>query len=174
MQLTLSAWDGDMLCDIIQTAPYTIEIWCKEQFHAINPNKTQMVLLTKKRVKYASTPVKYLDDSRLTWNSHMKNWIKIANITHKQWNRTIGCTWGLSTKATMWIYMAIKTTTIHKLNQMYITAYFVITEAINPLHSRHWRSYYVLLFFTYLGDSCYGNGTPLHCWYWTFCKSRLS
>ena len=95
---------------LLQTALLELADWCGKWKIRLNPDKTQIILFTKRRVKpthlptitLAGTPlawsssVKFLGiyfDKRLTWSDHVKhlitkNWLKlnqlrrISNITH--------------------------------------------------------------------------------------------
>jgi len=93
------------LCDRAQDGLKLIETWCKKHSLSINPDKTEMVLFTRKRSLSGLKPteifkgklnfseeVKYLGitlDRKLTWNSHLQSRAKRTYVAYEQ------CQWGI-------------------------------------------------------------------------------
>ena len=111
------------ICNAMQTPLNKLESWCKKNGLSVNPTKTEMVLFTRKRSRNGfrspllggvqlslSTSVKYLGvylDSKLLWNLHIEEKTRKAQIVLFQLKRTVGATWGLKPKVTMWFYSTI-------------------------------------------------------------------
>src|SRR3978361_2175996 len=107
----------------MQGALNIVEKWCTERSLSVNPAKTEMVLFTKKRKldnmilpKIKETrvclkkEVKYLGvvlDSKLNWKRHLE--VKTSKACKALWQcrRTVGRSWGLSPKITLWLYTAV-------------------------------------------------------------------
>ena len=112
-----------VLCNRMQGALNIVEKWCSERSLSVNPAKTEMVLFTKKRKlenmilpKIKETrvclkkEVKYLGvvlDSKLNWKRHLE--VKASKACKALWQcrRTVGRSWGLSPKITLWLYTAV-------------------------------------------------------------------
>ncbi|XP_057333529.1 uncharacterized protein LOC130672801 [Microplitis mediator] len=106
----------------MQRALDLVQNWCTDRSLKVNPNKTEMVLFTKKRkhklnapsifdteLKF-STEVRYLGvtlDNKLTWRSHIRKQAQKATVTFWACRRIFGTTWGLKPKLVRWIYTAI-------------------------------------------------------------------
>ena len=113
----------NMVSGLMQWALLTIEIWCSEVGLSVNPDKTGLVALTRKRklqgffeprffgVKLSlSGPVKYLGvilDFRLTWREHVE--VKMRKAHNLLWacRRVFGAGWGLGPKVVHWLYVTI-------------------------------------------------------------------
>ena len=71
------------MAGVIQRVRHALELWCDEVGLSVNPDKTELIALTRKRklgslnhifLGYNSMSVKYLGvvlDSRLTWREHV-------------------------------------------------------------------------------------------------------
>ena len=85
--ILVEGFDLGTVCNIGQVAMLQIERWCRTHGLSVNPQKTEMVLFTRKRKLdgfkpiqifgeelHRSTEVKYLGvilDSKLTWQAHV-------------------------------------------------------------------------------------------------------
>lgn len=112
-----------VLCSLMQSALELVEQWCSANEQIANPDKTKLILFTKKRLVNGFSPpkffgkeihlsgwVKYLGliiDSMLKWELHLKTMIQKAITGLWQCRRTIGLNWGLKPKVVLWIYTAI-------------------------------------------------------------------
>lgn len=96
--------------------------WCTSKSLRVNPNKTEMVLFTRKRRFIIKRPsiygaelsfsseVRYLGvtlDSKLSWKSHITKQARKATVTFWACRRMFGQTWGLKPRMVRWIYTAI-------------------------------------------------------------------
>lgn len=106
----------------MQKALDFVETWCTSQSLRVNPNKTEMVLFTRKR-RFELRPisifgselarsqeVRYLGvtlDSKLSWKSHISKQAQKALATFWACRRMFGQTWGLKPRMVRWIYKAI-------------------------------------------------------------------
>ncbi|XP_044585975.1 uncharacterized protein LOC123266012 [Cotesia glomerata] len=105
-----------------QRALDLIQKWCIGKSLRVNPNKTEMVLFTKRRKLKITAPsifgmelkfskeVRYLGvtlDSKLTWRSHIEKQTQKATATFWACRRIFGITWGLKPRLIKWIYTAI-------------------------------------------------------------------
>ena len=109
--------------DLMQQALRTVEQWCRLVGLSVNPDKTNMVLFTKKRNSNGVRPlqffgselvcvdqVKYVGvimDSRKTWSAHIDSRIKKACMAFGQCRRSFGKSWGLKPKYIHWMYTTI-------------------------------------------------------------------
>jgi hypothetical protein len=100
-----------------------VENWCVEQDLSVNPQKTEMMLFTRKtKVPEFRLPklfgtqlkltdkVKYLGvtfDPKLSFKQHLEDRVKKATMIFWQCRRTFGKTWGLIPKMVYWIYTSI-------------------------------------------------------------------
>lgn len=115
--------EASTVCQLTQSALRIVERWCRKYDLSVNPNKTEIVMFTKKRtfgaylppklfnteLKFA-TQVKYLGlilDSKLNWSAHLDTKIDKAAITFWQCRRMVGKKWGLSPKITLWLYKTV-------------------------------------------------------------------
>ena len=89
----------NMVSGLIQWALHTVELWCGGLGLSVNPNKTGLVVFTRKRkltglkehrlfgkTLQRSTSVKYLGAilrSRLTWKEHID--AKLRKALHSKW-----------------------------------------------------------------------------------------
>ena len=113
----------EVVCDRMQVACRTIERWCRRSGLAVNPDKTELIMFTKKRnlTRFRSPTiygvpltlkeeVKYLGviiDRKLTWKPHVDNIVKKATTLLWQLRRIVGRKWGLQPQTMMWVYTAI-------------------------------------------------------------------
>jgi len=107
----------------MQAALNRVQRWCDDHGLSVNPDKTEMVLFTRKRTLPGLIPivffskelertkkVKYLEvvlDSKLTWSEHLDQKCKKAIALFWQCRRIVGSTWGITPKICHWIYIAI-------------------------------------------------------------------
>ena len=109
--------------ELMQRAIHTVEKWCSSIGLSVNPNKTNIVIFTKKRklsgsfepllfgvTLHRSDSVKYLGvilDSRLTWREHVN--IEVNKAHNSLWacRRSFGAMWGLQPKVVYWLYISI-------------------------------------------------------------------
>lgn len=112
-----------VVCDRMQSACRIIEEWSEEVGLSINPEKTEMVLFTKKRDKKGFRPprlfgkplalsreVKYLGvvlDEKLTWRPQIDRIVTKTVASLWQLRKTIGKVWGLKPEVMHWLYTAI-------------------------------------------------------------------
>lgn len=115
--------DLKMLCSRMNMATKIAQQWCKKRGLNLNPDKTKVVLFTKKRKNKELPPIvidgktlevvreiKYLGvtvDDKLLFNSHISQQCTKAKIAMMQCRRAIGNTWGLKPCTIHWIYKAI-------------------------------------------------------------------
>lgn len=111
------------LCELMQHAFALIENWCTDHEQMANPDKTKIVLFTKRRQIqgfkapklfgkeiHLSNSAKILGviiDAKLNFNLHIHDRINKATATLWQCRRTFGKTWGLNAKILMWIYKSV-------------------------------------------------------------------
>ena len=109
--------------ELMQRALHTVEKWCSRVGLSVNPDKTNLVIFTRKRklsgffeplffgvTLHRSESVKYLGvilDSRLTRREHVN--IKVKKAHNSLWacRRTFGAMWGLRPKVVHWLYVSI-------------------------------------------------------------------
>ena len=111
------------ICEIMQRILSGVERWCNERQLSVNPEKTEMILFTRRYkpdkvcpISFygteltLSTSVKYLGvhlDSKLNWKIHVDSRYQKAITSFYHVRRVTGKTWGLSPKVIRWIYTAI-------------------------------------------------------------------
>jgi len=109
----------------MQVALKRTEKWCVDHGLSVNPDKTEMVLFTRKRILTVMKPIlffgneltrtdqfKYLGiilDSKLTWKDNLQYKCKKAVALSWQCRRIVGKTWGITPKIAHWIYTRIIT-----------------------------------------------------------------
>ena len=111
------------VCRKIQTALDVVDAWCNRNGLIANPNKTTLVLFTRKRKIDDLTPiilkgvnlqlsdeVKYLGvtlDKKLTWKAHVED--KTSKALNAFWicRRAFSKTWGLTPYMVYWIYIMV-------------------------------------------------------------------
>jgi ribonuclease HI len=107
----------------MQYAMRIVQEWCVENGLSVNPNKTALLLFTKKRKfkmpkipKIFNKPLnllkqtKYLGviiDDKLSWKQHLESRIQKSCMILGQCRRAIGRTWGLKPKWIHWIYTRV-------------------------------------------------------------------
>lgn len=112
-----------VLCDLMRKAFKIIENWCAKHELSVNPSKTELIMLTNKRVLgphklpklfnielTLKEEVKYLGvilDSKLLWNKHLDYKLNKSTIVFYQCKRMLGKTWGISPKITLWLYTTV-------------------------------------------------------------------
>ena len=113
----------NIVSELVQWALLTVETWCKEVGLSVNPDKTGLVALTRKRklpgffkpqffgVKLSlSGSVKYLGvilNTRLICREHVD--VKMRKAHNLLWacRRACRVRWGLKPKVVHWLYVAI-------------------------------------------------------------------
>lgn len=110
--------------DRMQDALLLVENWCNEHGLSVNPNKTEMILFTRKlKVELPeilpklygtelklTRQVKYLGvilDSKLLYAAHVEEQCKKAIRIMWALKGAVGKKWGLAPKQTLWLYTAI-------------------------------------------------------------------
>ncbi len=107
----------------MNTALQKVDQWCRDRNLAINPDKVELMLFTRRykvqgyRPVYLSgrelarkSHVKYLGvhlDPKLLWNKHIETKCNQATLVLAQCRRGIGKTWGITPRAAHWLYTAI-------------------------------------------------------------------
>jgi hypothetical protein len=109
--------------ELMQRALHTVEMWCNEVGLSVNPDKTNLVVFTKKRklddffepllfgvTLHRSESVSYLGvtlDSRLAWREHVNN--KVVKAQNSLWahRRSFGTVWGLRPSVVYWLYTSV-------------------------------------------------------------------
>ena len=111
------------ICETTQRALSIVEKWCKEVGLGINPNKSELVVFTRRRdlsgfvaPKLFGKPleragkVKYLGITftpNLNWSEHIKHRINKSMKIFWCCKRAIGRNWGLNPKNLIWLHTAI-------------------------------------------------------------------
>jgi hypothetical protein len=115
--------DLPTVVNLTQRALKIVENWCGHQDLSVNPQKTEMMLFTRK-IKLPSVrlpslfgtqltlsdSVKYLGvmlDPKLTFKVHLERRVQKATMILWQCRRTFSRTWGLTPKMVNWIYTSI-------------------------------------------------------------------
>ncbi|XP_058791044.1 uncharacterized protein LOC131664172 [Phymastichus coffea] len=113
----------EVLPDLLEQALKKVQRWCEANSLAVNPNKTEIVVFTRKykckvkelitfyrrQVPYAEG-VKYLGvylDKKLYWTTHLQMQCRKVLNMFMQCRSAIGTGWGLDPQKTLWIYRAI-------------------------------------------------------------------
>lgn len=107
----------------MQRALDTLETWCDVVNLSVNPEKIELIRITRRikkpqfrglqyqgRELALARKVKYLGitlNSTLTWREHVFTKLKRARINMNMVCRAIGSTWGLSPAMMKWIYLMI-------------------------------------------------------------------
>ena len=102
------------LCDLMQSALYLVESWCQSKEQIANPDKTKLILFTKKRITIGFTAPTFFGtvlslsehakilglylDKGLTFILHWKYAIQKATASFWQCRRAFGKDWELSPK----------------------------------------------------------------------------
>jgi ribonuclease HI len=113
-----------LVSNTMQIALNKTEMWCKKENLLVNPDKTSMIMFTKKHEDSSNfnknkmfgkelsfvNEVKYLGvilDRKLTWNIHLDR--QIERATNSLWicRKLLGKQWGLKPKLALWIYTAM-------------------------------------------------------------------
>ncbi|KAJ2939962.1 hypothetical protein O0L34_g6668 [Tuta absoluta] len=113
----------NMISRIMNDCLKAVLKWCRDRGLNLNPSKTKLIIFTKKRNNQLGVPVqidntdlevvdeiRYLGvdiDSKLLFNTHIKNISNKAKIALMQCKRAIGKTWGLKPFIVNWIYKSI-------------------------------------------------------------------
>jgi hypothetical protein len=108
---------------LIQWELDTVEEWCSMHGLTVNPDKTGLVVFTRKRklpgffqpclfgrTLQRSMSVKYLGvilDSQLTWKEHVDAKVKKAQNSLWACRRACGGAWGLGPRVVHWLYVSI-------------------------------------------------------------------
>ena len=113
-------WQNSQIC--YWTSYNTIETWCGKFGLSVNPDKTGLVVFTRRKLPnffepqyfgvtlYCSIYISYLGvvlDSWLTWKKHMDVKVKKAHNLLCACRRVNGVTWGLRHKMIHWLYIFI-------------------------------------------------------------------
>jgi len=113
----------EVLSSVMSMAFRIVEEWCSESGLSVNPDKTGLILFTRKRKLLAlqmpilfgthlklTDKVKYLGvilDNRLEWREHIEERTKKALRIFWQCRTTFGKKWGLKPAVLYWMYRAI-------------------------------------------------------------------
>jgi hypothetical protein len=119
------------LRDLMEYALKIINRWCKTKGLVVNPQKTNIMIFTKKykpetietlrferqEISFTDT-VKYLGvllDPKLNWKQHLLD--KRKKFYSSMWvcRRAIRKTWGINPKIALWIYKAILLPKLHRV-----------------------------------------------------------
>lgn len=111
------------ICLTMQRVLRIVENWCRTNGLSVNPQKTEMVLFTRKRNWRGFTAptlfehalelvpsVKYLGvhlDSKLSFCTHIREKAKSARNSLFQLKRAVGGRWGLKPTVVYWLYTAV-------------------------------------------------------------------
>ena len=113
----------NVLCDLLQTVLNIVSAWCDNNELSVNPEKTKMILCTRKRKitglyipLIKGIPIKLVDlvkylgitlDCRLKWQANLDSRITTATIALWQCRKAYSSKWGLSPKVMFWIYTTV-------------------------------------------------------------------
>ena len=102
------------LCDLMQSALKLVERWCVSKGQKANPDKTKLILFSRKRKNPGFHPPKFFGkrihlsdfvkhlgvylEPKMYWNMHISTKINKSIATLWQCRRTYGISWGLSPK----------------------------------------------------------------------------
>jgi len=113
----------NMVSGLIQWALCTVEAWCNELGLLVNPDKTGLVVFTRRRklpgffelrlfgtTLQCSMSVMYLGvilDSRLNWREHID--VKVRKAQNLFWacTRACGMMWDLGPRVVHWLYIPV-------------------------------------------------------------------
>ncbi|XP_036322108.1 uncharacterized protein LOC118736115 [Rhagoletis pomonella] len=111
------------LCDIMQDRLRLIERWTKEKGLGVNPEKTDLVLFTRKykipslqlpaignKILKLGESAKYLGvvlDKKLNWAQNIQECVKKATVALYSCKGAIGRSWGLSPSIMYWLYTVV-------------------------------------------------------------------
>ena len=109
--------------DVTKPALDRVKLWTDKVGLSVNPQKTELVLFTRRYKIPAFEPIslgdtvldiktkaKYLGiilDSKLSWKLNIEERVKKASCTLYSCKRMLGATWGLNSALVHWIYTAI-------------------------------------------------------------------
>jgi ribonuclease HI len=114
--------DAHTVSTNLQNALDTVQRWTQREGLSLNPNKTDLVVYTRKRkwepkdikIKGQIIPIKdqakYLGviiDKRLTFKAHVEAKAQKCSIVLMMCRRAVGRDWGLKPQIARWIYLAI-------------------------------------------------------------------
>ncbi|XP_017890417.1 uncharacterized protein LOC108631187 [Ceratina calcarata] len=107
----------------INRALKTVENWCEENGLSVNPSKTKLLIVTRRKRRMntrgiklngiqlnRAESVKYLGitfTSNLSWKPQIKATLNRAKNNLATINRMVGSTWGLTPTASHWVYNSI-------------------------------------------------------------------
>lgn len=120
LAIMISGLFESTLCEKMQKALRVVEEWCHRHSLSVNPNKTELVLFTRKTKMpklelprlfgtslNLSKEVKYLGiwlDSKLIWGKQLDHVTTKATNVLWQCTRAVGKDWGLKPKLCLWMY----------------------------------------------------------------------
>jgi ribonuclease HI len=120
--LLISGAFEEILGQLMQRIFKLVEEWCAGTGLSVNPDKTGLVLFTKRRITAFSEPrlfgkqltrnkvVKYLGviiDEKLTWREHIQERVNKAIKVFWRCRNAFGKNWGLKPSVLYWMYGAI-------------------------------------------------------------------
>ena len=120
--LWVAGADAKAIRDHIQRSLRTVEEWVKQQGLSVNPSKTELMVVTRRRkwevppvriggvvleVKKQVTYLGVIIDHHLLWKAHCESKVAKSISAMMMCRRAIGNTWGLNPKVTRWIYTGI-------------------------------------------------------------------
>ena len=113
----------DTVFDQMQGGLKLVERWCNKTDLFVNPNKSSLVLFTRRRNKEGIRTLKMFEqviplvneirylgiilDSKLNWKSHIDNRYNKATKILGQCRRFVGQNWGLKPKYMLWLFNMI-------------------------------------------------------------------
>jgi ribonuclease HI len=122
ISIVLRGTDPSTLRDIASLVLDKIKTWAMDKGLALNADKTEVMMFTRRR-KWSRAPLvalgtdiplrkeaRYLGvilDERLTWKAHCQSKAKACATAMMACRRAIGPTWGLKPETAHWIYTAI-------------------------------------------------------------------
>ena len=111
------------ICDIMQRILNGVEKWCRQMQLSINPEKTEMILFTRRykpedvkdirfygRTLILTMQVKYLGvllDHKLSFRHHVEHKCRKAIMAFHQVRRCTGKIWGYSPRIIHWLYTMV-------------------------------------------------------------------